>query len=334
MINFLEEITIGIAARNEENTIINCLDSIIKSTKKASLSIRFEIIIVLNGCNDDTEKLVNEYAYFQDDKNICFKILKSQEGQIYAHKEVWKSKSNDNFIIFLDADIILNENCIASLINEMEQNKNLEIAWAKCISHKKAKSTIEKIINLPDFYPEMRKEQNYFTGRAFAIRNDRISILDKTFKAKRYIENYLRLKDGPMIDDVFLSKSILYHKGKDVIKQCDLAVVYFNPITNLYDFYLSQRRTAIECIRLDILFPEYQKKTKKYYKLIIPNSLKNKKSYGLLVCWIIYIFLKRISRLFSKLELNFKLLLCSLGFKQKPCNLWPSVLSTKRKFYE
>lgn len=95
-------VSIVIPAYNEQNRIARTLEAYGQYTKQHSLS--WEIIVVLNGCTDNTEKIVNQYITRH--ANISY-IITSNKGKGIAIREgfLWALKNNHSLCIgFVDAD--------------------------------------------------------------------------------------------------------------------------------------------------------------------------------------------------------------------------------------
>src|SRR3989344_5050591 len=100
-------LSIIIPAHNEQDYILKTIDSIKKQNFKD-----YEIIVVLDGCTDNTLKLIKNKV----DKII---ILKNKKGPAIAKNEGAKV-SNGDILVFLDADTLLT----LSLLNVIESEKD------------------------------------------------------------------------------------------------------------------------------------------------------------------------------------------------------------------
>jgi len=83
-------ISIVIPACNEENYIKDTLGSI-----KVQDFKDYEVIVICNGCTDNTEAIAKKYA-----KNV----FNLKEGNVLKAKNFGAKKAKGDFIIFLDAD--------------------------------------------------------------------------------------------------------------------------------------------------------------------------------------------------------------------------------------
>lgn len=97
-------VTVGIPAHNEEANIVNMLNSVI-SQERESFLLR-KIIVALDGCTDNTEKIVKEFArinpivnLFSDGKRV---------GKAERLNQLYQMSDSD-YLITLDADIELED---------------------------------------------------------------------------------------------------------------------------------------------------------------------------------------------------------------------------------
>ncbi|MBI2557924.1 glycosyltransferase family 2 protein [Candidatus Woesearchaeota archaeon] len=102
---FKPNISIVIPAYNEEKNIQECLDSISNSNYPLS---KIKVIVVDDGSTDSTIKILK--------KNKNLKILRQNHlGKVEA-LNYGASKASNEFIVTIDADTILDKNCIRELL--------------------------------------------------------------------------------------------------------------------------------------------------------------------------------------------------------------------------
>ncbi len=111
-------ISVLIPARNEEDKISQCLDSLISQTYA-----NLEIIVLDDNSNDETAGIVSRFV--EDDKRV--KLIHGEElplgwgGKNWACHQLYNS-ANGEYILFLDADTIFQKDTIASAIHESVSN--------------------------------------------------------------------------------------------------------------------------------------------------------------------------------------------------------------------
>ena len=165
-LNFLasskkEKISIVIPAHNEEKRIGKTLDSYIKyflDLKKQNV-LDFEIIVVLNNCNDKTLEVVENFKYPE------VKILNfTQGGKGFAITEGFKEalKVNSGLIGFVDADEATPPNAFHGLIRHIGNadgiianrwDKRSKIQPKQTITRKIASAGYNIIIKSLFFFP-------------------------------------------------------------------------------------------------------------------------------------------------------------------------------------
>ena len=160
------KISIGILAKNEEKNIERTLKSIFKQSvfveaKNVLNGSEWEVVVVANGCNDNTAKkaqktlqtLCNQLGSLQ--KNVSWKIFeineagKSNAWNHYIHEY---SADRAEIIIMIDADIEFNHSdTIYNSVKELQKNPNVDVAVDTPLKHfslKTKKSLLEKISSL------------------------------------------------------------------------------------------------------------------------------------------------------------------------------------------
>lgn len=113
------KISVLIPARNEENNITDCLNSILNQTYKAD-----EIIVMDDQSTDNTISIVEEFQL----KHSEIKVYKNENlpekwlGKNWACYNLFL-KSKNEYLLFVDADVRLDKNAIESLIQLIKKYK-------------------------------------------------------------------------------------------------------------------------------------------------------------------------------------------------------------------
>ena len=130
-------ISVIIPAYNEEKYIENCISSIKNSSFKD-----YEIVVVANGCTDNTYNLI---------KDITEKSLNLKEKGVSLAKNNGAKIAKGDWLLFLDADSKINNNLLHE-INKL----NPSFIGGSCKTHPDNKKLFEKtlwhIINLTSFF--------------------------------------------------------------------------------------------------------------------------------------------------------------------------------------
>ena len=135
-------VTVNIVTWNSEKYIRDLLDSL-----KAQTFQGFRIIIVDNASTDRTLEIAREYetvAIIKNSANAGFS--RAHNKGIEMALKFWEGKSlDDRFIIICNPDIILNNDCVETLLKDIWQNKNTAIAGPKLLRFYEEDGRMEKI---------------------------------------------------------------------------------------------------------------------------------------------------------------------------------------------
>lgn len=189
-------VSIIITTKNEESNIENCL----KSVKFQSYK-NIEIILVDNFSNDKTRKIAKKYT-----NKIFLKGKERSDQRNYGIK-----KSRGEFVLYLDADMIITQNLIKECINFMNKKKIDGIFLKEKIL---GKSLLNKI---RDF------ERDYYNGTYIdAIRFFKKKCFIKTGKFDNTINGFEDWDFSIRFNRIFKSK-LLNNKGIKGIQKWPLA---------------------------------------------------------------------------------------------------------------
>lgn len=106
-------ITVGIPTHNEENSIVECLQSCHLQTRLPD-----EIIVVASGCTDNTIPNIKEYQ--RSHPNVKLIIEEKRKGKISAINKILKESRGD-LIVHTDGDVILRKTVIEKLVSRFER---------------------------------------------------------------------------------------------------------------------------------------------------------------------------------------------------------------------
>lgn len=286
--------TIGICARNEESSIIQMLDSLTISILKDSNNTEFNILFCANGCSDQTIPLIKNWQAKNNQINSKLFIL--EEGNLIESQRLIVSESKklgSENIIFLDADVVVDKNCINELIRNSFNNDTKSVYAVSIPIQRKKQSLIEKTLNLYDTSNNIFSERKHLHGRTFLIKTDTWNIPETLPKL--------------IADDIYLSFYLLQTFGDKSIKKITTAKVYFNQIKTYTDFYNSFKRRSVEINKCFALFPKFkllpsdQVNRKFLWSKLNQEPLKN------ILKWLYLIFLRKIAKLQFKVESFFGL---------------------------
>jgi glycosyltransferase involved in cell wall biosynthesis len=259
----------GIPAYNEEENLPECL----RSLAEQDIELDLETIVCLNGCTDNTERIIDEAREKHPRLNI--RTVHSEKGISYAHNTIARSVDNREVpLVFVDADVTLDRRCIGILYEEMARLDRLIVVGGWPIPQKPEKmSSWEKflyeILHVRAFYPESEISQHdvsefknyvrenpqpsaesdfeirskiYFHGRTFMMRN---------------VDFFEMPEDKDITDDTYLPNTIHTKYGPGTIRTRFDALVYYKPYLSLREHFRTYRRVFLDKLQLDQRFKEF-----------------------------------------------------------------------------
>lgn len=275
-----KKVSIIIPAYNAERYIEECLLSIISQTY-----LNLEIIIVNDGSEDKTVDIVKRLK--KKDNRIII-INQKNSGVSIARNNGFKNSTGE-YIIFVDADDILENNMVQTLVINIEEN-DADIAicgFKKIFSNGKEENP--KILKTKKIFNTIEALQVFFEGKYFGI-----SLWDKILK--RDLAEKISFEENRKIneDKYYLFNAILNSRK----------VFVYNEGLYHYmqrDFSVSKKKFGIN--NLDILY--FSKKILED----INNRYPELNNYAIenYICDNIYVY-RNIARNYKKGDYLFKYL--------------------------
>ncbi len=243
-------ITIAVTAKNEEASIECCLESLRASVRcaEATLPVRFDIVAVIDDCTDRTLEIVRSFR--------GIRTVESSGGIVEAQRKVAGSKP---FVIFSDADILIDEQTVPAVCRMMLDKPNVQVAYPKKKPLPPQRGTL--LAQALYFYNQVngfQKPRRYFNGKFFAIRDWKIPTRAELEPrlSRIPVDRFYNFHAGMRVDDIYLSRDILYRYGPDAIHEVPDGEIYFRPPETFSGMYRTYHRMRLEIERLNLLFPE------------------------------------------------------------------------------
>lgn len=233
-------VSIIIAARNEEHTISNCLNSIIK---QSYFTKEVELIIVDDHSSDDTIKEVQKIA--DQHSNIkLISIPKQDNGKKQAISAGIKMATGE-LIVTTDADCIMGPEWLCTIVNFFNQSNAQMIVSPVCFYDEK--NGFEKMQSLEFMALMASSGASLYFNKAIMCNGANLAYTKKVFYEVNGFENIDRSASG---DDVLLMYKIKrkYPKGVQFLKHPD-ALVFTKAKSTLKEFFNQRIRWASKGFR-------------------------------------------------------------------------------------
>jgi len=228
-----DQVSIIIPARNEEQNIGRCLDSILEQTLPNS---QVEIIVVDDGSNDKTASIVRNYA----EKNVRLLQLSDKVGGKKAALTKGIETASLQLIVTTDADCIYPNNWLNTLLCYRAEQDAVFVAAP--VKYAKENSLFEKFQSL-DFLSMQGITAAAVTNKLFNMCNGANLLYTK--EAFQQVNGFEGIDHIPTGDDMLLMEKISEVYPKQV-KYCfsQDAIVETLPAAGLWAFIQQRIRWA------------------------------------------------------------------------------------------
>tara|TARA_B110001454_G_scaffold219179_1_gene250772 strand:- start:59126 stop:60076 length:951 start_codon:yes stop_codon:yes gene_type:complete len=311
-------IPIGITAKNESKNLPVLIASLKESVDFATtqLGIQFEVHALLNDNSDDSEVFLNTVPFIN--------VWHTTGGLVEAQRFLKKMKPEASFLIFSDADLIIEKDCITEICKSMIENNNLQVAYSeKYPLQPKRKSPLARALYLYNLNNGYQNRRQYLNGQLFAIRNWSIPEKTSLIWNAEDNDNFLNLEAGIRCDDIFISRDLLKRYGPESIF-CTQTAIWYRPPETLQGMYRKYQRMKLEIERLNYFFPETVKTHQNFgrrrlQKKLILNRPISEISYYML--FLIGLYLCKAGYELEKFYYRY--------LSKQYCPTWKPVVETK-----
>ena len=119
------KISVVIPCFNNENTIIETIESVLKQSYSS-----IEMIIVNDGSTDQSEQVI--CAYIESKKITNITVINQVNAGPSASRNCGATKATGEYLMFLDADDLLAPTYIDTCISKLKEDKNCR-AFVLCL---------------------------------------------------------------------------------------------------------------------------------------------------------------------------------------------------------
>lgn len=313
-----KRISVIIPVYNAERSILNTLISLKYQNFKD-----YEVIIIDDGSTDDSSKICKDFS----DKNLLFRYFRQNNSGVSSARNLGIKKAEGDYILFVDADDCVSENCLEKFITNLNKNSETLICGSyvmnktrnRKINYLYNKKTISKS-NYTEFYELLSHiptapwaklynkkiiDDNNITfpmdvpyGEDTIFLYTYLKYVEKimTITDIVYIYNYLNVNSAgrKFYEDYYLYLNMQFRAKKELFYQTPIS--FFEEEIILFrrciEHYILNEKNIQKCIN------DLMKSAK-----IFPNSL-NDKEYGKLLLSNDYI---GIIKKWKKLNFNYYL---------------------------
>lgn len=242
-------VPVGVTARNEAPSLPVYLQHLRRAIRFAEqkLPVTFEIHVLLNDTTDDSEEILSRESNIQ--------VWQTPKGLVEAQRFFASLQKEKPFVIFSDADILMEENSLAALCESLLSDDSVQISYVeKKPLPPRNKNPLAQSLYLYNLNNGYQSKRHYLNGQLFAIRHWNIPTVDELSWDKSKDSAFLNLQAGIRCDDIYLSRDILARFGPEAIR-CVEASLWYRPPETIVGMYRKYQRMRLEIERLHVYFP-------------------------------------------------------------------------------
>lgn len=200
--DFQHTVSVVIAARNEEDRILPCLQSLEKINYPPD---KFEIIFVDDCSEDNTPVMIDEYCKKHDNWNLI--RIDEKSNEIKGKKNALLngiSQSKGEIIFTTDADCIVPENWIKEMVSYFEPNVSMVIGHSP-ITQKKG--LYQKILQFDNLFSAIAASAPTKLGNPISSIGRNLAYRKSAYED---VGSFLALKQYRSGDDILLTEKFHY----------------------------------------------------------------------------------------------------------------------------
>lgn len=233
--------TILVPAFNEEKNITSLLESIADS--HFDRLTYFEVIVLPNGCTDNTSNIVKRFIGDNKSSHISWKIVETDNRQKSSALNLGLKNVSSEIVMNVDADCRLDPQCLNRVFGEF-RDLALLVIGALDVPNFSGRNKNELLYQFQKVHQIYREARGRVlpVGRVLAYRKSAIELFPPFLHS----------------EDTWLALDVAKRRGWKTIKVLMEAIVYFVPATNWLDYLKQESR--FECGLPQILghFPELE----------------------------------------------------------------------------
>lgn len=265
-------LSVGIAIYNEESTLVDCMEQL----RKALEGFQAHLYFCLNGCTDHSLTRIQQWT--EGCKTYKYSILQSPKGKTLAQNAILNEIKKDGYgkepVLFLDADVLVEKECIHRLYEELFRINRLLAVGALTVPDGTCKGLLFHVLNVRNIFPQSEvslydvaaykwyayqypqaetdpdweiRSKIYFHGRCFMLKRAELFVLPD---------------DGRIFDDTYLPNLLHYQYGPGVIRIIYSAKVHYKAYENLIGHWKTYWRIYNDKAYLDVQYPHFQNSRK------------------------------------------------------------------------
>lgn len=217
----ISSITVALPTYNGAKTIKNTLYSIVERLKEMPNSVEKEIVVCTDHCTDNTKSMVENFISEKGNEEVNIKLIDNDglKGKAVVLNKIFSNSSGELFCI-VDDDVVLGKKCFMRLLETLVVNSDLRCVfsvWKRLPfeSNNPWKLFWHWVLGIKFDIQSYDKPREIMRGACMMFRRD----------------NFVQLPHV-LNEDQFL-QYIYWPRTKEVQD----SIIYFNSVSNIFDYY-------------------------------------------------------------------------------------------------
>lgn len=132
----MQKVSVIIPAYNVERYISRCIESVVRQTYT-----EIEILVVNDGSTDGSTKIIELWT----EKDSRIKHIRQVNSGLSAARNTGMAKISGDYVMFVDGDDYIAENCVEASIYQMQKDNDIDIV---CFPYVKVFRSTKKVVKL------------------------------------------------------------------------------------------------------------------------------------------------------------------------------------------
>lgn len=208
----IETLTICIPCRDEGQDLNLLLGGLNSALRSLPPELKLECFFAVNGSSSSFLLKVSALIAAHPIGSFDWTVIETQTGKLNAQRTVVEQRLSQGPIAFIDSDVLLEPNVLSLLIQELEQHPECHVSYAQPVPvfPRPNKNLLHRFMRVHYALRERSYSRRFFHGRTFIMRSWfwESPSSQKFFSSS--LADRLSLAEGPLVDDIVLSLSLIH----------------------------------------------------------------------------------------------------------------------------
>ncbi len=251
-------LSVGVPYRDEGQNTALLFGGLLDALSQLPPHVEREVVVCVNGSDRGGCDALREWAKDVPPAMGDIRVIASAEGKLVAQKAILRERRLQGYVAFVDSDVVVEGQTLRLLWDLLEREPRCMVAYAQPVPiFPEQPNGVHRLLRVHYSLREVAYKRPYFHGRAFMLREWFYEDPPPLRGVSAAVAERLRLHQGPLVDDIVMSRIAIAKWGLEAIREVPEANVYFDTPDSLTGMYAGALRVALEIQRLDLLYPDH-----------------------------------------------------------------------------